>query len=99
MLEQQSMKPMMFQLNPNTKEYADVSKNIQKSLGKAIIESIVRVQNKGLWESYLYSKAQLSDKHDEDIDQIKEDVLFFSTEKVKLAQVCESDNGLDLSLK
>jgi hypothetical protein len=68
-------------------------------LGSANILSVVKVQNKVLYDNYNYSKNQISEKYDIPTDDVIEKILFFSTDKVLLTTLCESDKNIDLSLK
>ncbi|XP_028602940.2 protein mono-ADP-ribosyltransferase PARP12-like [Podarcis muralis] len=76
-------------LLPSSKEYRNVQVNFQRTMPKALIMSIKRIQNLALWEVYRWQKEQMKKANGgKDVDERQ---LFHGTKNDHIDAICQQN--------
>lgn len=82
-----------FPLNPSTDEWRKVSQKFQQTLPLTIIIEITRIQNRWLWERYVFQRKRMHLKNDGKINELE---LFHGTRSNDPKLIYENEDGFDM---
>ena len=80
-------------LKPSTDEWRKVSQKFQRTMPLTRIVEITRIQNKWLWERYVFQRKRLNKKNDGKINELE---LFHGTRTNDPKLIYENEDGFDM---
>ena len=80
-------------LNPSSDEWRKVSQKFQQTLPLTRIVEITRIQNKWLWEKYVFQRKRMHVKNDGNVNELE---LFHGTRSNDPKLIYENEVGFDM---